>query len=180
VSGGAFRRGNLFRLGGLVKSTLDHLGLSRQLLERQALTKWAQVVGPHNAAASAPENIRDGVMFVACKNSMWANELSLHKERIIGRLNKALGGNVVKDIRFSARGFKRAKEAIAKEAFAGESNSLEAIQLPESEAKKAREVASASPSAELAELIEKAVLTSKRRAELKKQDEGHKANESRG
>lgn len=170
MSGETFRRGNLFRLGGLVKDTLDHLGLRRQVLERQALTKWAQVVGPHNAAASAPENIRDGVMFVACKNSMWANELSLHKQRILSRLNKALGGNVVKDIRFSARGFKRAKEAIAKEASADESNSLEAVQLPESEAKKAREVASVSPSAELAERIERAVLTSKRRAELKKQE----------
>ena len=157
------------RLGGVVNKTLDDLGLRSRVLEQQAVNRWAEVVGPQIASSSTAQRVQDGVLFVGCKSSMWANELALHKDQIVKRLNKAVGREVIKDIRFSARGFKK-PQAPSKEASMGASKSLEAIQLREEDINIARSAASSAPSAELAERIEKAILTSKRLAELKRRE----------
>lgn len=172
----SFRRSSMSRLGGVVNNTLDELGLRSRVLEHQAVDRWAEVVGPHIASSSTAQRVQDGILFVGCKSSMWANELALHKDQIVKRLNKALGRGVVKDIRFSARGYKR-QQAPSKEASVSPWKSLEAIQLPEEDVKAAQSAAASSPSAELAERIEKAILTSKRLAELKRREVAEEGQE---
>jgi len=170
----SFRKGSMFRLGGLVNHTLDDLGLRHRVLEQQALSRWKEVVGAHIASSSSADRVRDGVLFVSCRSSMWANELALHKERIVKGLNKALGRNVISDIRFSARGFGPADKHASKEQTQPWAKTLEAVELTDEQIQHARAMASASASPELAEKIEKALLTSKRLAEAKRQ-EGWKA-----
>ena len=170
----SFRRGNLGRLGALVNSSLDKLGLRRKVQECQALGKWKQVVGPQIGAASAAENVRDGILFVCCRSSMWASELSLHKTDIMRRLNKAVGTEVIKDIRFSARGFNRAMQAGQKEETPNRGKSVETVPVDQEDSDVASQVASLSPSEELAEKIEKAVITGKRLTKLK-DEEGWKS-----
>lgn len=167
MSGPTFRRSGMFRLGGVVNQTLDDLGLRQRVLEQQALDKWKEVVGAHNARASSADRVMEGVLFVSCKSSVWANELALMKEQIIKRLNKALGKKVITGIRFSARGFKRAGADAPKEPAVNGSKSLEAIRLADEDIEAARRLASGCPAPELAEKIERAVLTSKRLAELR-------------
>jgi len=164
----SFRKSGLSRLGGIVNNTLDEMGVRQRVLEEQAVDRWREVVGPHIAASSAAQNVRDGVLFVACKSSMWANELMLHRLDIIKRLNKALGRKVVNDIRFSAKGFKRASEAVSKEETSSKAKNLEVIQISDEQAEAARKAAAACSSEELAKKIEKAILTSKRLEELKR------------
>ncbi len=164
------RRGNLNRVGGLVNNSLEALGLRHRIVEHQALARWDEVVGPQIAASSLAEKVRDGVLFVCCKSSMWSNELSLHKRDIIKRLNVAVGKQIIKDIRFSARGFRKAAGEAREEEQSSEAKGLETIPLSEGESESAHQVASAAPTDELADRIARAVTTSKRLTEFKRRE----------
>lgn len=158
-----FRRGSFNRLGGLVNKSLDQLGLRHRILEYQVMGKWKQVVGPHIAAATVAERVQDGVLFVCCKSSAWANECTLHKQHIVKELNRAAGRKVITDIRFSSRGYRKALEAsLAAQKPGVQKTDIEAVQLdPEASAVAERAAANA-PSPELAKKIQHAVLTGKR------------------
>jgi len=161
----SFRRGSLSRAGNLVRSALGQLGVRERVLEQQAVGNWAEVVGPQIAASSRAERVKEGTLFVSCKSSVWANELSLHKDRIVKGLNKSVGAEVVKDIRFSARGFRSPAEP--KEGGSREPKRLEAVELTQQEIDATQRISGACRSPELAEMIRKAVLTGKRLAKLK-------------
>ncbi|MCC6731028.1 MAG: DUF721 domain-containing protein [Chthonomonadales bacterium] len=75
-----------------------------RLRETLALAYWPAAVGEMAAAASQPELVRDGILFVRTRSSTWSHELSLHKEHILAHLNARLGRPLLRDIRFRARG----------------------------------------------------------------------------
>lgn len=161
---GSFRKSGTSRIGGFLRSTLRDLGVAEKLQEQKAIDKWTQAVGPQIAASSRAEEVHDGVLFVSCKSSMWSSELTLHKPDILKKINSAIGKDVIKDIRFRARGFRKAEEIVVDD---GVTVRVEAIQLGEAEAKDAEEVASICESEDLARKIKDAVMTSKRLREAK-------------
>lgn len=75
-----------------------------RLRESVAIALWGRAVGPQAAAATVAEEIRDGVLFVRTRSSVWSHELSLHKARLLSTLNSMLGAHLVKDVVFRARG----------------------------------------------------------------------------
>jgi hypothetical protein len=154
------RHGGLARLGGLVNGTLDDLGLRQHVLEQQAVTRYREIVGPQIAASSSAQMVRDGILFVSCRSSTWANELTLLKPEILEKLQSALGRKAVKDVRFSARGFKKALAQAEEVAV-----DLDSIPLDQSDLDAAARIASAAPP-EMAARIEKAILTAKRREKM--------------
>lgn len=91
-----------FGLGSLITDSLQRLNLERQLKEHSCLMVWDEVVGEKVSGAAQPEFVRDGKLFVITKSPVWANELTFYKSDIITRLNKRIGGQVVKDIIFKA------------------------------------------------------------------------------
>ena len=167
-----FRKSNVSRVGGFLKSTLQSLGVQEKLLEQKALAKWAQTVGPQIAASTRADAVREGVLFVCCKSSMWSSELTLHKDDIVKKLNAAVGKQVVKDIRFTARGFRKVEEVL-EEPVEGRIARLDKIAVPEEDARSAEEAAAMCESDVLAARIREAILTSKRLKEVKLQ-EGYK------
>ena len=158
---GSFRKANLSSLGRFVGGTLDGLGMRQKVLEHEAVEKWKAVVGPQVAASTSVERVRDGIFYVCCKSSMWCNELSFYKDDLVKRLNEAVGKNVVTDIRFSARGFARAKQGEQNKDEKGASWNVEAVPVEKADVDLAKQVASRVPSEELAEVIKRAVITSK-------------------
>lgn len=163
-----FRRSTVTRVGSFMKSTLRDLGVQERILEQQALAKWRDVVGPQIAASSKPDSIREKTLFVTCKSSMWSNELSLHKQDIIKRLNTAVGKKIIDDIRFTARGFRKA-EPIAEKAERADP-APDSVPLSGDEIGAVDELAAVCESEELALKVRQAIMTSKRRRELDAKD----------
>jgi predicted nucleic acid-binding Zn ribbon protein len=60
---------------------------------------WDGAVGPAIAASARPTAERDGVLSVGCAAAVWAQELDLMAGDLIRRLNKALGGEVLRELR---------------------------------------------------------------------------------
>jgi predicted nucleic acid-binding Zn ribbon protein len=64
---------------------------------------WPQAAGEAFAAQSEPVAERGGVVTVACGSAVWAQELDLLSERVVQRLNEALGRPAVSGLRPQAR-----------------------------------------------------------------------------
>ncbi|MDH7602592.1 MAG: DUF721 domain-containing protein [Armatimonadota bacterium] len=153
------RLGKFSHAGSVLAETLSKLGLRRRLKERELLLQWPAVVGSHIAASTRAERIADGVLLVKCKSSAWANELSLHKGEIIGRLNQVAGEALIKDIRFSVRGYHLDNEQPEE----GEGATAdEPAEIDKCDLECARRIASVCRDPELARAVERAVLTAKR------------------
>jgi predicted nucleic acid-binding Zn ribbon protein len=64
---------------------------------------WPAAAGDAFAAHATPVAERDGVITVSCTSAVWAQELELLSERVVERLNDALGRNAVNGLRPQAR-----------------------------------------------------------------------------
>ena len=63
---------------------------------------WPEVVGAPVAAEAEPVSERAGVVTVACRSAVWAQELTLLAPDLVGRLNEALGTPRVTELRCTA------------------------------------------------------------------------------
>lgn len=151
-------------LGPLVKRMLENLGLQSKVRERQAMAEWADVVGEQISAVAIPADIRDGILYVSCRSSAWSNELTFLKPEITARLNERIGAEVIKDIRFSARGFK-------KQAAAETGVRAPTVRITKEDREKADAIAQQSGTEELHEKIRNAVLAGRQRAEQERREQ---------
>ena len=60
---------------------------------------WPAAAGEAIAAAASPAALHDGVLTVRCEAAVWAQELELVGEVLVGRLNEALGEPAVSELR---------------------------------------------------------------------------------
>jgi predicted nucleic acid-binding Zn ribbon protein len=128
------RKSNLSGLSSTLSEVLKHYHLDKRTKQEIAASNWAEVVGEKSAAASRPETIRDGILFVSCKSAAWAQELTFLKARIIAEMNKRAGAEVITDIRFAGTGLRKAAEAShGEEADQPSSKEIQDIELGESE-----------------------------------------------
>lgn len=95
---------------GAVDSFFRDQELAQALRPHLAKAYWVGVVGPQVAGVTQVEAVRDGVLYVRVKNSVWANELTLLKDDMLRRLNAKLGGRVLTDIHFKASGLAKTKK----------------------------------------------------------------------
>ncbi len=87
-------------LEACLKRTLSNLGLDERLRIQRVLTAWSDVVGTAIAEAAEPVSIHQGELLVSVVNDSWRHRLTFERERIRLALNEAVGGDVVRFIRF--------------------------------------------------------------------------------
>jgi predicted nucleic acid-binding Zn ribbon protein len=54
--------------------------------------RWPDAVGPAIAGEAEPVSEREGVVTVACRSAVWAQELDLLAPDLVARLNELVGG----------------------------------------------------------------------------------------
>ncbi len=91
----------------LLLSTITSMESAAKVRESLAYGYWARVAGPQAAAATEVEAVRGGILFVRTKSSVWSHELTLHKQQLIGGLNRMLGGRVITEIVYKAKGVRK-------------------------------------------------------------------------
>jgi predicted nucleic acid-binding Zn ribbon protein len=60
---------------------------------------WEAAAGVGVAAACRPVAEREGVLTIVCSEAVWAQELDLMGEELMGRVNAALGEQLVHKVR---------------------------------------------------------------------------------
>jgi predicted nucleic acid-binding Zn ribbon protein len=61
---------------------------------------WTTALGERLAAAATPVAERDGTVTVECVDAVWAQELDLMQERLLGRLRDEIGERAPEALRF--------------------------------------------------------------------------------
>ena len=87
-------------IGSILESLFESYGITDGVKQQQALNLWREIVGKTIADVTIPTKIEHGRMFVQVENPSWRQEITFYKQKIIKRLNKKLGKNIIKDIIF--------------------------------------------------------------------------------
>jgi predicted nucleic acid-binding Zn ribbon protein len=84
-------------LGSAIADLADRLAPKTTLAEVQRV--WPAAVGPVVAREATPATERGGTLTVACRSSVWAQELDLMGPELVAKLNGALGGERITALR---------------------------------------------------------------------------------
>ena len=88
------------KLDTAIKDFLINTGLENGVNQQRALIVWPKIVGTKIAENTAAELVDFNILTIKVKNSTWRNELYLKKDIILEKLNKELGPNTIKELRF--------------------------------------------------------------------------------
>lgn len=94
------RMKNPTSIGLILPKVLDALGIKKGVEAHKSFIFWDKVVGNQIAKHTKPISVKRGTLFVKVEGSVWANELSLLKGKIIRKLNTLIGYESIKDIVF--------------------------------------------------------------------------------
>ncbi len=84
-----------------LRAALDRAAPKTPLAAVQAA--WSAAVGERVAAVAQPVSEHEGAVVVSCTDSVWAEELSLMQERLLGRLREHLGEQAPGSLRFRVK-----------------------------------------------------------------------------
>ncbi|HEV2474639.1 MAG TPA: DUF721 domain-containing protein [Chthonomonadales bacterium] len=88
-------------------NAIGEMESAARLRESMVYGYWPRVVGPQMAAASEVDEVRDGVVFVRTRSSVWSHEFVFYQERIRKELNRLVGAEIITNLVFRARGVQR-------------------------------------------------------------------------
>lgn len=84
----------------LVNAFLQKNGMWYQYKQNVVLEKWDDIVGKEIAALARPYRAVKGNIFIEVKDSTWLYHLSFMKPQIIGKINKYIGDQYIKELYF--------------------------------------------------------------------------------
>ncbi len=85
---------------GALRAALDRAAPKTPLAAVQAA--WSEAVGERIAAVAQPVSERGGTVVVHCADPVWADELELMQEQLLGRIRDRLGDAAPQTLRFRA------------------------------------------------------------------------------
>ncbi|HOJ92101.1 MAG TPA: DUF721 domain-containing protein [Dictyoglomaceae bacterium] len=81
------------------------LDMDKKLCEYLAMEQWDKVVGETLALHTKPAYVKNGVLYVYVDSSVWVQELSLFKPKLMEKINeKLVVPDTIKDIVFIDKG----------------------------------------------------------------------------
>jgi len=84
----------------IVRQALQQHNLEGKMLEHRAAMIWPEVVGPVINRQTVERRVENGVMWARIASAPMRNELMMQRTALVNALNKCLGSDVIKEIRF--------------------------------------------------------------------------------
>ena len=88
------------KLKTAINNLLKAAGLEAGVSQNKALLVWDDVVGTRVSENTTPEKVEAGTLYIKASNPTWRQELMFKKEDILKKLNKKLGEETIKEIKF--------------------------------------------------------------------------------
>ena len=88
------------KLNTTIDSFLESYGLKKGVKQNSAVLYWKEVVGEKISKNTEPQGVEHGTLTVSVSNPTWRQELVFKKKEIIKELNKKIGENTIKEVRF--------------------------------------------------------------------------------
>ena len=87
-------------VGQVLSRLMRTLGLGAELEGWRAVEEWPRVVGARVGRHSRAVSFRNGALLVEVDGSAWMHELSFLKRDLIQKINRHLGMERVREVRF--------------------------------------------------------------------------------
>lgn len=87
-------------LSEILKESLHSLKIDGKIQETRLLAAWPEIVGPILTTHTLGTNISKRILYVKLDSPLLRSELQMMRQNLIERLNKASGGETIKDIIF--------------------------------------------------------------------------------
>lgn len=84
----------------VLEKVLKDLGLTDQLRLEEVVSAWKVAAGDFISRHATPDSFAKGVLTVRVMQSSVHHAMTLEKPALLRRLNEAMGGNKIKDVRF--------------------------------------------------------------------------------
>ncbi len=95
------KKKDALHIGDILSKNIGALS-GRVDLELLTLWKgWTEAVGEEVARHTRPKSFKGALLFITVDSSVWIHHLSMMKGEVIARINKNLGEERLRDIRFS-------------------------------------------------------------------------------
>lgn len=94
------KRSEAKSVGEIINELLKEQNLEDKLCEHKALDLWPKVVGPLINQRTVERRVDRGILYVRITSAPIRQELSINKTSLLATLNKAVGKDVLKEIRF--------------------------------------------------------------------------------
>ena len=91
-------------LANILPGLLRQLGLAETAAGWRAVSEWPAVAGARIARHTRAVGFRDGTLHVEVEGSAWMHELGFLGRELVRNLNRHLGADVVRDVRFTPGG----------------------------------------------------------------------------
>ena len=83
-----------------IEEAIESAGIKSALHQESAVTLWGAVVGRAVSSVTKAEGVDSGTLIVRVESSVWRQELHMQKKEMINKLNKKIGTEVIREIRF--------------------------------------------------------------------------------
>lgn len=87
-------------IGEVLRGLFEENSMQSRLDELKATEIWALVVGEHLASLCGRPYVNSGIMTIGVKAPPLRQELNMNRGRLCEAVNKTLGKNIIKEIRF--------------------------------------------------------------------------------
>ncbi len=84
----------------ILNESLRQWGLEMPLLQKRLIDSWEEVVGEEVGKYTGEKFIKNQTLFVKILNPALRYNLSMSRSRLVLELNKAVGSNVINNIKF--------------------------------------------------------------------------------
>ena len=83
-----------------LKKAINEAGIKKAIDQEEAVLLWGDVVGKNILKVTTATKVDKGTLIVKTDSATWRQELHMQKKEIINKINKKIGSNAIKDIRF--------------------------------------------------------------------------------
>ena len=88
------------KLNSAIKNFLQKNGLEKGVNQNKSIELWPDIVGEKISKNTKAQAVESGTLIIKAKNSAWRQELIFKQSEILESINKKLGKNTIKAIRF--------------------------------------------------------------------------------
>lgn len=89
-------------VGDVLRSLLEETALQTRMDELKAADIWGNIVGNNIASLTSRPYVKNGLMSIGVPNASLRNELHMSRSRLCSLINKTLGKEIIKEIRFTS------------------------------------------------------------------------------
>ena len=84
----------------IIRNVVKESGIDNALKQERAVFLWEEIVGKTVSAVTEAKKVENGVLLIQTQSPTWRQELYMQKKQIINKINKKIGSNTIKEIRF--------------------------------------------------------------------------------